>query len=532
MPTTSSHSPYRGKVPSREDVERALESSLPTFIEKRRWFAAKDEAVPRLTLAALSPIDSGDFAFAELQATTSKGTESYLLPLTLVRADQAAESEPAIVARDFDVNAPGEALVDATYTLNFVHASLELMRAGATLRTANGDEIRYLPTGAFADCRPGASDQAQPSVKWLSGEQSNTSVVVDNRLVLKVIRRISSGVHPEAEMCCYLAKRKFANACALFGEVVWVSNDGEPRTLCIVQEFIPNDGDAWRYAVEFLKRMTASRIPADGNGVYGDVEEEREVAQYSAFAALIGRRLAELHVALALPGDPDDGAFSPELAEPEMITSWIRSVSDQVERALDILESRSDLHIGEEGLTQSVLDQRDLLLDAIDASVPRSSQVLCTRIHGDFHLGQILKTRNDVFIIDFEGEPSKPLKERRAKASPIRDVAGLLRSLSYASACVLRSDERTPIEQQRVSAALDRCRRAAETAFLTGYEEVMVSTSAPLTSDLETFNALLNLFLLDKAAYEVCYEAANRPEWVDVPLSGFASIAKRQFIDS
>ena len=504
-------------------------TAVSQFVAKRRWFAAKDEAAPQLALSSFAPVEPGQFAFAELRATTSRADELYLLPLTFTDVDSTADSEAATIAQEPGNGGSARALVDATYTLAFVQTSIAFFRDAAILRTAEDGEIRYLSATHVDEWKAHAFDgRQQPLVKWLSAEQSNTSIVIDERLVLKLIRRILPGVHPEAEMGRYLALRGYKNSCGLLGEVVWQQRDGKPRTICIVQRFIPNEGDAWKYANELLIQVAQSVPPADAHGATEPSGlEDRHAAKYCAFAQLVGKRLAELHLALAT--ETADPAFCPEPATPNTVSGWMDSATTQVIKALDVLERKSTTDASDDPLARSIIGQRQQLLEAIAESVPLSLQALCTRIHGDFHLGQILKTQDDIFIIDFEGEPAKPLEERRAKNSPIRDVAGLIRSLSYASSSVLRSSAAANCDRKQLAALMDSCRSDAERAFLSGYQGVIAATSSPLKMDDATFNALLNLFLLDKAAYEICYEAAHRPEWIDVPLGAFAAIVRERF---
>ena len=498
-------------------------TAVSQFVAKRRWFAAKDEAAPQLALSSFAPVEPGQFAFAELRATTSRADESYLLPLMFADVNSTADSKAATIAQGPGDGGSARALVDATYTLTFVQTSMALFRDAAILPTAGDEEIRYLPATDFEWQASSFDGQRLPLVKWLSAEQSNTSIVIDQRLVLKLIRRILPGVHPEAEMGRYLALRGFKNSCGLLGEVVWHQRDGKPRTICIVQRFIPNEGDAWKYANELLTQIAQAGAPAYAHGATEPAgPEDRHAAKYRAFAQLVGRRLAELHLALAT--ETADPAFRPKPATPDAVSGWINSATTQVGKALDVLDRRSTTNASEDPLARSIIGRRQQLLEAIPESVSLSLQAMCTRIHGDFHLGQILKTRDDIFIIDFEGEPAKPLEERRAKSSPIRDVAGLIRSLSYASSSVLRSSAASKCDRTELAALMNSCRSDAERAFLSGYQGVIAGTSSPLKMDDGTFKALLNLFLLEKAAYEICYEAAHRPDWMDVPLSAFAAI--------
>jgi maltose alpha-D-glucosyltransferase/alpha-amylase len=234
--------------------------------------------------------------------------------------------------------------------------------------------------------------------------------------------------------------------------------------------------------------------------------------------------LGELHVILASP--TVDEAFSPQMASTEDVRSWTNSTVALISTALDILAGQLDmLKGGDRAIAQSLLERRAAVLAYTQALVADDAGALCFRIHGDFHLGQVLIANGDAYLIDFEGEPARPLDERRKKASPLRDVAGLLRSLRYASATI-SADLGT--EPQRAGRSMDklveRLQSHAEDAFLTAYRRSLSTSSLGITGDEETFGALLQLFLLEKAAYEIRYEAANRPAWIGVPLRGLATL--------
>ena len=210
------------------------------------------------------------------------------------------------------------------------------------------------------------------------------------------------------------------------------------------------------------------------------------------------------------------------------MSEWVDDTRALLATALNILGEKIDT-LAPEGqlVAQTLLDQREALLSAVETMVPAEVGALRTRIHGDFHLGQILVAQGDVFLIDFEGEPARTLEQRRRKTSPLRDVAGLLRSLSYANAAAAPVSEDAPQSTaDRKRALFERLRGAAREAFLAAYREAASNAAQPLV-DPQHEAALLDLFLIEKAAYEICYEAANRPTWLGLPVRGLASIAAR-----
>ena len=245
---------------------------------------------------------------------------------------------------------------------------------------------------------------------------------------------------------------------------------------------------------------------------------------------IIGKRLGELHVALATPSD--NPAFDPEPADAQQVQAWIDGTQKLLATSLALLEKNVD-HLGDDAalLGRSILDRKDKLVEAVSKLVKPDAHALRTRIHGDFHLGQVLVSQGDAFLIDFEGEPARELEERRAKSSPLRDVAGLLRSLSYASAAAQSTMEAAPqMTADRKRALFERFRAAAET-FLDEYRAATEAAAQPLVAP-EHEQALLDLFLIEKAAYEIRYEAANRPTWLGLPVRGLAALTSRLLGDT
>ena len=246
-----------------------------------------------------------------------------------------------------------------------------------------------------------------------------------------------------------------------------------------------------------------------------------------AFVGTIGRRLGELHRALAAPSQ--DPCFDPVAADGDAVEAWRRTIGTEVAHALDALAAqRGTLDDEAADLADAVLAKRQAILAAIDGLAEAGRGTVMTRVHGDFHLGQVLVSGPDAFIIDFEGEPVKTLDERRAKASPLRDVAGLLRSLDYAAAAVSGIEEDVgpqPVRERR-QALLDGFRRESASAFLRHYRAA-ASGGEPGDEAEPEADPLLDLMLLEKAAYEIGYEVANRPKWLPIPLGGFKAIVDR-----
>jgi maltose alpha-D-glucosyltransferase/alpha-amylase len=500
-------------------VRRELEQLvLPEYLPKRRWFAAKGEAIEalRLTSIVTLPESQGGVVMAEVEVRLPGRTEHYALPLAGVEDTEGMGplSSQLALARLRQVRRVGF-LTDAFADDRMPPAVLHALQAGTRLPTEDG-EICFNGTSRLAE----VTLPEAPEIRRLSAEQSNSSLIYGEQVVLKIIRRINPGIHPEAEMTRYLTEAGFANAAPLLGEVVRIAKDGTPHTLMLAQGFVRNQGDGWGWTQDWLQR-------AVDDAVLADEAAEDAFAGYLAFATALGQRLGELHAVLARPSDNPD--FAPELASEADRAAWAAGAMAQLDPALDLLTGRGDLAEDVAALAARVLAKRAALHDAVHRLAAAADGALKTRVHGDFHLGQVLVAQGDAVIVDFEGEPARSLEERRAKGSPLRDVAGLLRSLDYAASvgtATETSGAATAAPTERRAALFARWQREAATAFLDAYHGVETAAEHPwVPAGAEA--ALLDLFLLEKAAYEIRYEAANRPAWIGVPLRGLATLADR-----
>ena len=498
-----------------------LEEALPSYLARRRWFASKDETIDGIKLSMAEPISGAalELILAELEVTLSRRTEHYLLPLAIAWEDGLTDALPqqlalARVRRGRKVGF----LTDAFAVDALPYAVLHALQTSGVRRLATG-EIRFLPTARLAEI----DIPRDPNIRRLSTEQSNSSLIIGDFAVFKLVRRVFPGIHPEAEMGRYLTERGFANTAPLLGEVTRYDPDGTPHTMVLVQGFIRNQGDGWGWTLDYLSRVLNSAAVVDPDAQIDDIADA--LAGYSNFAAAIGRRLAELHAILAAPtGNPD---FTPERATRSDGAVWAEAVRAQLEAALSALASVADWSDEEsKEAARTLKARRGALNKAIDRLANAATGTLKTRIHGDFHLGQILVSSGDAYIIDFEGEPARPLEERRAKSSPLRDVAGLLRSFDYAVAAASSRAEGPAQNAPGKATVLDHFAANASEAFLVAYRAVHAESAHQWVTEADE-PALLDLFLIEKAAYEVRYEAANRPGWIGIPLHGLARIAGR-----
>jgi maltose alpha-D-glucosyltransferase/alpha-amylase len=489
----------------RAEIEREV---LPAWLPKRRWFAAKDEALQSAHLRAVAPVPEARYQLlAEIEVTLPGRTERYAVPLAAMEEDETVGplAYQLALSRVRQGRRVGY-LTDAFASDHFVHRVLAALRAGAVAQTEDGP-VRFIGSERLGALELGE----EPEVRRLPGEQSNSSIIVGEQAVLKILRKLVNGIHPEAEMTRHLTEAGFQNIAPLLGEVVRTGPDGVPVTLMLLQGFVRNQGDGWGWTLDWLSRAADQTDDEHGDALSG----------YFAFIAALGRRLAELHAVLAAPSE--DSAFAPEVAGEDTRTAWADGAIAQLDPALDLLE-KAELGEEERALADVLLGHRYALKQAVRRLAQSADGALMTRVHGDFHLGQVLVAQGDAVIVDFEGEPARTLEERRAKGSPLRDVAGLLRSLDYAAAAAASSLSTAPAERR--DALLARFREEAGAAFSEAYREVEAAAPVPW-APAETRDALLDLFLLEKAAYELRYEAANRPAWLSIPLRGLAALADR-----
>jgi maltose alpha-D-glucosyltransferase/alpha-amylase len=498
----------RGNLPdlmepqSRSILEQEI---LPAYVAARRWFQSKDAGAHRVVASRwLRLPGSGDQFALQLEVATADGSAAYQLPLAVAWEDEPAGpfAHNLALARVRRGRRVG-LLTDAFATPGFIRGLLQGFMSGEGL-DETGPALSYR-------LEPGVRLSLDAPLEWLAAEQSNSSVRIGADAVLKLLRRTEAGVHPEAEMTRELGARGFLNVAPLLGEVVWLDEQGVPSTVVVLQGFIENQGDGWSWTSGYLGRLLQDHGETTGHG-----EADLGFENYESFAGVLGRRVAAMHATLGLPSD--NPAFAPEAADAAQLARWEARVGSQIGAALDMLQGQKR-RLADTGQVEALIANRDRLLAAVARLAQGALGAACTRIHGDLHLGQVLVTAGDVVIVDFEGEPLRTLEQRREKDSRWRDVAGMLRSFDYAAAMAASDTDlrRTEAGEARADELVDRFRQAAVDAFLAGYAQ----------EGLAEDTGLLDLFLLEKAAYEVMYEAANRPDWLYVPARGLCAVAER-----
>ncbi len=500
--------------------ERVLSGDiLPAYLSRRRWFGAKDQALQSARLISATPIPFADgVVLGELEATLPDHVESYQLPLAVEWDDTTTNilGQQLALARIRQGRRVGF-LTDG-FTVDSMGRGIVEGLKNRSMITGRSGTIEYIGTDHLD--RLDITDQME--IRWLSAEQSNSSLIIGDVAMIKLIRHVFEGIHPEVEMTRFLTEQGYEHTAPLLGEIARTDGEGRRSTLIVVQGAVRNQGDAWNWMLANLRRVADEIVTTEADLELAD----DQLDPLLNFVAMVGQRLGELHVLLAKP--TDDQSFAPRHAEPADVAAIKKAVTGEIVYAFSKLEELNDT--GDDAVDEgvrSLLAQKDQIHELAAQCSEKSAGTLLTRAHGDFHLGQILVSEGDAVIIDFEGEPARNLAERRAKTSPLRDAAGLLRSLDYLVATAsLENDAVSDHQDERRRLVIRRFGSAAEKSFLENYTKAL-SDSRDLPSDPETVSELIDIFLLEKAAYEIAYEARNRPKWLPIPLFGFSKIVSR-----
>jgi maltose alpha-D-glucosyltransferase/alpha-amylase len=544
--------PTLSLVRGRDDLFRRatrpiLEGVLMGYIRKCRWFGGKSKQIRGIEIKDVVPVpmngSTAEFVFIEIHYFEGE-PETYVIPLAQAGGEDAelimAES-PSFVVTWMQTSDGGKSstrmLYDAMASETFTNTLLHAMSRPRRFRGEHG-ELEASHTRAFRGLR-GHEDEPLDSTP-VRAEQSNTSVMFEDRLIMKLIRRPGDGINPDLEIGRFLTeKARFSSTAPVAGALEYRTQRGGPAaTVAILQGLVPNQGDAWAYTLDSLGRYfewalahAETEPPVSQKSLLELSHEEvpdlakEALGFYLNSADLLGLRTAELHTALA--SEKEDPNFVPEpfsdLYRRSLYQS-MRNLTSEVMRGLR--RQRRGMPEEAQGEADRLIALEGEILRRFHAVLERRVTGMRTRVHGDYHLGQVLYTGSDFMIIDFEGEPARSLTERRLKRSPLKDVAGMLRSFHYAAnaalfgqaSTVIRPEDIPQLEQwvmywyQWVSAV-----------FLKSYFEV-ASRGAFLPRDREELAALLDIYLLEKAIYEVGYELNNRPAWVRVPMQGVLSI--------
>ncbi|MBX6425486.1 MAG: maltose alpha-D-glucosyltransferase [Variibacter sp.] len=484
---------------------------LPAFLPSRRWFGEKHSRTLEAKIETIIPLEDRNqgIAWTLVNVATDQSNSRYALPVVVQwgKADPAPGHAGVLAA--VRRGAREGWLVDAAAERDFMASLMAKLRSGATIE-AGGGRLRFQPSKSFAEAPP----VEVADVRAVSAEQSNTTAIINRDYVVKVFRRLQTGINPDVEVSRFLSDvAGYQNTPSFVGAVEF-ERGGETAALAIVHRFVENQGDGWALTSSYLDRFLDDyRLLA--------ADAAADPAQHAAFLLRmrqIGRRVAELHNALA-SGAPGS-AFAPEPITAADLQAWTEELVQDAVRTFDALQ-RSQAQIPESirPLVSELVGRRDAVLARIRGLLPPELDGQKIRYHGDLHLGQLLIVKDDVFIIDFEGEPQRGIEERRRKAPAARDVAGLVRSIDYAGTAGLdRMVLATPEERVRLAHAIEEWRAQCVEALLLAHLEFAETGLWP--SDPEARRRLTDFFVLQKAVYEIGYELANRPTWLNVPMRG------------
>jgi maltose alpha-D-glucosyltransferase/alpha-amylase len=501
---------------SRTVLERDV---LPAFLAGRRWFSERGNKSIATRIAGSVPLPSSEaeLGMALVEAGGRARPATYLLPLVIrwTRLERERHSPVALAA--VRRGAREGTLLDAAADASFIGFILDQLRRPQALEW-EGRRIEFRSTGEIADGAPAALED----IRAVDAEQSNTTALVGNRYVVKLFRRIEPGINPEIELGRYLTETvHFPNTPALLGTAELEEN-GSRAAVAVVHRFVENQGDAWAVTNAYLDRFVEEQrlLTAEAAG------HSDEQAAYLHRIEHVGQRVAELQLALA--GREDVVDFAPEPISAADIQRWTESLRERAVHTLDHLaRRRSDLADTDRQLAEKVLSTRESRASLLHELLPDTLDAVKIRHHGDFHLGQMLIAKDDVFIIDFEGEPRRSIEDRRQKAPAARDVAGLIRSIDYSAIGALeRALKSAPDDEDKIARALEGWRASAVAAFLAGYRRSLTNLRLWPRST-QAADRLLDFFLLEKAFYEIEYELAHRPDWLRVPLAGTWRILSR-----
>jgi len=503
---------------------------LPDYILHCRWFAAKARSLRHIRVVEQPAISTGPEAaqiwFVEVSYLDGP-TETYSLPVKIASGDAAramAQNAPSAIIARF-AGAKETVLYDAVWDSRFRAQLFETIAQRQRLKGRTGEFVG-IPGDALCE----NSSTAFTTSHVLSGEQSNSSMLFENKFFLKLYRKLEDGVNPDVEVTRFLTDRtNFENVPAFRGAIEYHRGKAEPTVVCLLQTAVVSERDAWTLTLDsvgrYYERVLGRKADLQNEiAPAGALLDELIGGVYPEKAQLLGQRTGELHLALA--SSPNDRVFAPEPFNAMAQRSVYQSMRALLRRTLALLEKKlPDLPDAFREEAKEVLAAEKEILAREKLLLDRPANAAKIRIHGDYHLGQILYTGKDFVILDFEGEPARPLSERKLKRSALRDVAGMMRSFQYAAYSALWQLAMRTADVPFLERWADLWYRQMSSIFLQSYLKTTVGAIF-VPQNEEDLQILLEAYLLDKAVYEIGYELNNRPDWVVIPVRGIKHILK------
>ncbi|MGQ9838090.1 MAG: maltose alpha-D-glucosyltransferase [Cyanobacteriota bacterium] len=534
------------------ETRKLVEEVLVDYLYRCRWFASKARQIQATQIVHAIPCSReadpsfrGQILILQMEFTEGDA-ETYLIPVGYATEEAGLhirlEMPQTVIANVQVQGEPPGILFDALMDKTFLPIPLQMIAQQGHLRQNSG-ELLAITLAPFQD-----DPSQEPRV--LKAEQSNTSVVYGNQYILKFYRKVSEGVNPELEIGRYLAQQQAkVQVPRVLGALEYRPRKGsrgfqsadKSITLAILQEYIPNEGDAWHYTLDSLRQyfemvlihhQDVNPVPVPQGSLLQLSQSPlpelvyATIGSYLESVRILAKRTAELHIAMA--ADTDNKDFAPEPFSSLYQRSIYQSMRNLAGQVFPLLyKQMHKLPETEAKLARVVKDHEHEIMSRFRLVLEQKITALRIRCHGDYHLGQVLFTGKDFVIIDFEGEPARSLRERRLKRFPLRDVAGMLRSFHYAVSMALRQQSASGLINEDNRAAMMRWaqfwHRWVCAVFLAEYLQV-ASQSAFLPRNPQELEVLLDAYLLEKVIYELGYELNNRPDWVEIPLRGILQL--------
>ncbi|MDI3255072.1 MAG: maltose alpha-D-glucosyltransferase [Bacillota bacterium] len=501
------------------NLEKLRSSLLPEYISRQRWFGGKAKQIRSVAVTDWATFDEGRSVCLMTSVRYDSGDEeSYFVPLTLLfeeKAEAVRQSHGNAVVAPVRTARKEGVLCDALLSESASFALLRMIDDRSVSESMNGGSIRGFASNLLPSLM--TSGGTYMSARLSSAEQSNSSVIFGERMIMKCFRRSEVGTNPDTEISAFLTEHTGFRSIAPFGGwLEYVRPDGARSTLAMLQGFVSNDGDGWTWTLDRLEKYYRfSAEKTDEGAALGFIRQD-----YLEAAQKLGKLTAAMHKALASSlEDPD---FKPELITHSEMEEISKRFAERAAHTIDLLKANlSKLPEDALELGGMVAGRRRKVLSSFHRLTTLQSQWVKTRVHGDYHLGQVLHTQDDFVVLDFEGEPARSLSERKMKQPPLKDVAGMLRSFSYAAWSGLARSTSSLQESQRPEEWAKLWIRVVSDEFLQAYLAEMAGSGLLPQTELKS---LLDAYLLDKALYELNYEMNNRPDWVRIPLMGIAAL--------